>query len=206
MARPTTPATRVRGERATLPAAAADALADLREDVGEHEHQQQRLHDRAHDEQQRVLAQHVQVALQQGDERARGRRPRRAQLARPSAGGDGAASSAVVASFAQVLPGEVDEDGLERRLGDREVGHRRRRAASAASMMRGSRPRPRRRQRTVPSTTLASVAPVDAGDEVRRPSRVEVAGGRDAARCVSAPIDCLQARPGCRGRGCGRGP
>ena len=59
-----------RGERAGVAASpAADALADLREHVGEHEHQQQRLQQRAGDELLQVLAQHGEVAQQQGAER-----------------------------------------------------------------------------------------------------------------------------------------
>ena len=79
MARPTTPATSV-VVNVGAAARAADALADLREHVGEHEHQQQRLHDRADEEQQPVLAQHVQVAVEQGDEGTRVGDRRRSQL------------------------------------------------------------------------------------------------------------------------------
>ena len=44
---------------------AGRAVADLREHVGEHEHQQERLDQRARDERLEVLAQHDDVAAQQ---------------------------------------------------------------------------------------------------------------------------------------------
>ena len=101
-------------------ARAADALADLREHVGEHEDQQERLEDRAGDELLEVLRSTTRSRQQQRPERdARGVRPRAARSA-PSVGG--ASGDGRRWSFAEVLPGEVDEDGLERGLGDRQVG------------------------------------------------------------------------------------
>ena len=47
--------------------AAAEALPDLREDVGEDEHEEQRLHDRAHHELAELAAEHAHVPREHGD-------------------------------------------------------------------------------------------------------------------------------------------
>ena len=71
----TTPGHEQRREVRLAPACAADALPDLREHVGEHEDEQQRLHDRADDERGHALAQDREVAQQQRAERGRSRAP-----------------------------------------------------------------------------------------------------------------------------------
>ena len=55
-----------KADSAAGPPPAADALADLREDVEEDEAQQERLHQGPDDELDEVLAQHHQVAEDQG--------------------------------------------------------------------------------------------------------------------------------------------
>ena len=72
MEMPTTPGDEDGGERRTrrlAPPAAADPLADGREDVQEDEDEQERLDEGAGDELAQVLLQHGEVPLQQGDER-----------------------------------------------------------------------------------------------------------------------------------------
>ena len=68
--RPTTPATRIvaNSDSPGRASAGADARADGGEDVEEDEAQEQRLDDRARDELAQALAQHHQVAQQQGGE------------------------------------------------------------------------------------------------------------------------------------------
>ena len=76
IASPTTPATSAVENSAAPRARAADALADLREDVREHEDEQQRLEQGAGQELLDVLAQHDEVAEQQRAERDPRRRAR----------------------------------------------------------------------------------------------------------------------------------
>ena len=52
--------------------ATPDALPDLGKDVGEHEHQQQRLDDRSGEEHHELLAEHGEVPSEQRDERCPG--------------------------------------------------------------------------------------------------------------------------------------
>ncbi len=141
------------GER-RLAGPASNALADLREDVGEHEHQQQRLHRGADDEQRKALQQHVQIPLEQGGERLAIGDAGRAQLDQtaPRRGGrrrcvdDGCHSRR---SFPVRLMKTVSSVGS---LTDRSV--MRTSICSAAARIRGSRPEPVADSSTSPSTSL----------------------------------------------------
>ena len=109
-----TPATSM-VENCAAPASPADALPDLGEHVGEHEDEQEGLEDGAGDELLEVPREHVEVAGQQRPERGSGADT---GLVRR----DGVDSGSSRWSFAEVLPREVDEHGLEGGLGDRQVG------------------------------------------------------------------------------------
>jgi hypothetical protein len=126
----------------------------------------------ADDELDEVLAQHDQVAQDQRPEARSGWPPR------PSGSGSARFDAAVRAarlvgsrwpSVAQLLAGEVDEDGLEGRLGDREVGD-----------LEAGRPRP-------PLTTRGSrrSAPFT-WSSTRRRSRVRVTRRRSARASAAA--------------------
>ena len=104
--------------------ATADALPDPGEHVQEHEHEQERLDQGPHDELAKVLAQHDEIAQDQARRAVR----LAAKVERVGSREIGACwragtATAVVSSFAQLLTGEVDEYGFERRLGDGQVEH-----------------------------------------------------------------------------------
>ena len=81
-----------------------------------------------------VLAQHDEVAQQQGAQRRPARRGHRAGGAAADARGRCSVVRAVISPA--VLPGEVDEHGLQARLGDRQVDE-----LESAALGRGDDPR-----------------------------------------------------------------
>ena len=154
----------------TADRAAAEALADLGQHVGEDEHEQERLHDHADEEHPDLAAEHAEVAGEQ----------------RPAdAGLDVTDRSA--RSFAVLPSGEVEEHGLQARHQGRRVAHRQP-GSDPASMSVPSNPsrsrartrgcaRPRARPASTPRSRSAASASGAAS-----PSKVTV-------NTVSAPID-----------------
>ncbi len=103
--------------------AAADALADLREHVEEDEAEQERLDQHPDHELDEVLAQHHQVPEDQRPQGDAAGVERRAGGPGLQHDGDRWRRCRRCSSVPQLLAGEIDEDGLQRGLGHREVEH-----------------------------------------------------------------------------------